>query len=166
MDGALPEGPVLIYDDDHYYMGGVMAEKLAAAGCPVTLVTPQFLVSAWTINTVERNRIHARLMGLGVRIETNTLLMELAGEEATLACAFTGLTRSLEATHVVMVTSRQARDQLYHDLVDRIDITRIGDCLAPATIAACVRSGHKYAREMDEEGKLHARRETPSVPSL
>ena len=25
MDGASPTGHVVIYDDDHYYMGGVMA---------------------------------------------------------------------------------------------------------------------------------------------
>ena len=28
--------------------------------------------------------------------------------------------------------------------------TRIGDALAPATIAAAVYSGHRYARELDE----------------
>ena len=64
-----------------------------------------------------------------------------------------------------MVTSRNARDRLYFELEDRIDITRIGDCLAPGTIADCVRSGHKYAREMDTDGEIHARRETPAVPA-
>jgi dimethylamine/trimethylamine dehydrogenase len=129
MDGALPAGPVLIFDDDHYYMGGVMAEVLANAGCQVTLVSPEPLVSAWTDNTVERG------------------------------------TRSVDANNVVMVTARRSRDDLYRHLEDRIDITRIGDCLAPGTIAACVRSGHMYAREMDAEGELRARRETPPVPS-
>jgi dimethylamine/trimethylamine dehydrogenase len=28
-------------------------------------------------------------------------------------------------------------------------VTRIGDCLAPSTIAAAVYSGHRYARETD-----------------
>ncbi len=165
IDGAVPEGPVLIFDDDHYYMGGIVAEKLAVAGCAVTLATPEPVVSAWTINTVERDRIHARLMRLGVRIETNSILVELAGKESILACAFTGDRRPLEAAHVVMVTSRKAQDHLYHELEDRIDITRIGDCLAPGTIADCVRSGHLYAREMDVEGEIHVRRETPPVPA-
>ena len=31
IDGAVPDGPVLIFDDDHYYMGGIIAEKLAVA---------------------------------------------------------------------------------------------------------------------------------------
>jgi dimethylamine/trimethylamine dehydrogenase len=169
MDGARPDGPILIFDDDHYYMGGVLAERLAAAGNRVTLVTPESLASAWTINTVERDRVHARLLSLGVEIEANSALVELAGEKATLECVFTGRTRSFEAAHVLMVTARDARDQIYlgvqEDLQDRLEITRIGDCLAPGTIAACVRSGHKYAREIDAPQEPIARRETPSIPS-
>ena len=113
----------------------------------------------------ERGRIHTRLMGLGVRIETNSALVELAGKEATLACVFTGERRLLEVAHVIMVTSRVANDDLYRELEDRIDIVRIGDCLSPGTIADCVRSGHLYAQEMDTDGEIHARRETPSVPT-
>ena len=35
---------VLVYDDDHYYMGGVLAELLSNADCKVTLATPAPLV--------------------------------------------------------------------------------------------------------------------------
>jgi dimethylamine/trimethylamine dehydrogenase len=165
MDGTLPEGPVLVFDDDHYYMGGVVAEALAAAGRSVTLATTEFLASAWTDNTAERERIQARLIDLGVRIEPNTALLELAGEEAVLACVFTGRRRTLNAANVVMVTARLSRDDLYRELEDRIEITRIGDCLAPGTIAACVRSGHEYAREMDAEtqDEVRFRRESPTL---
>ena len=48
-----------------------------------------------------------------------------------------------------MITSRRPQDELFYALVDRIDIQRIGDCLAPGTIATSVYSGHRYAREMD-----------------
>jgi dimethylamine/trimethylamine dehydrogenase len=161
MAGTLPEGSVLIFDDDHYYMGGVVAELLASAGRTVTLATTAFLASAWTDNTSERERIQARLLGLGVRIEANTDLQALAGNEATLACVFTGAQRTMAVSSVVMVTSRESRDGLYRELEDRIDITRIGDCLAPGTIATCVRSGHEYAREieLDSESEVVVRRE-------
>ncbi|MEE8534670.1 MAG: NAD(P)-binding protein, partial [Kiloniellales bacterium] len=46
MAGARPASPVLIFDDDHYYMGGVLAEKLRRDGCAVALVTPAFAASA------------------------------------------------------------------------------------------------------------------------
>ncbi len=165
MAGSLPEGPVLIFDDDHYYMGGVVAEVFAAAGRQVTLATTEFLASAWTDNTSERERIQARLINLGVRIEANTVLMGLAGEDALLACVFTRRERTLKVANVVMVTSRTSRDELYAELEDRIDITRIGDCLAPGTIAACVRSGHEYAQEMDAEpeDEIRFRREIPTL---
>jgi len=161
MAGSLPEGDVLVFDDDHYYMGGVVAELLAAAGRTVTLATPAFLASAWTDNTAERERIQARLINRGVEIEANTVLVELAGEQATLACVFTGTRRTVRAATVVMVTSRLSRDGLYRKLEDRIDITRIGDCLAPGTIASCVRAGHEYAREidLDPESEVRVRRE-------
>ena len=43
--GKAVQGPVLIFDDDHYYMGGVLAEKLRAAGHEVIYVTPAADVS-------------------------------------------------------------------------------------------------------------------------
>ena len=50
-------------------------------------------------------------------------------------------------------------DRLYHALVVRQAewadngirrVVRIGDCLAPSTIAAAVWSGHRFARELGE----------------
>jgi dimethylamine/trimethylamine dehydrogenase len=54
MRGVVPEGRVLIYDDDHYYMGGVLAELLSRKGCQVSLVTPAPLVSYWSQYTLEQ----------------------------------------------------------------------------------------------------------------
>src|SRR6266446_1030023 len=51
MAGTKPSGQVVIYDDDHYYMAGLLAELLVAQGCCVTLVTPASEVSNWTRNT-------------------------------------------------------------------------------------------------------------------
>jgi len=44
-EGRLPTGRVLVFDDDHYYMGSVVAEALVAQGAKVCFVTPQNLVS-------------------------------------------------------------------------------------------------------------------------
>ena len=38
MAGIRPEGSVLIYDDDHYYMGSVIAEQLVADGGDVLIL--------------------------------------------------------------------------------------------------------------------------------
>ncbi len=39
MGGEIPTGQVVLFDDDHYYMGGVLAELLVENGAKVTLVT-------------------------------------------------------------------------------------------------------------------------------
>jgi dimethylamine/trimethylamine dehydrogenase len=149
MDGVLPAGPVLVFDDDHYYMGGVVAERLRRAGLDVRLVTPANEVSTWTTHTDEQHRIQARILGLGIVIETGTSLVSIDEESVRLECIYTGAEHEVEAAAVVMTTSRTPDDALYYSLAGRIDITRIGDCLAPGTIATSVYSGHQYAREMD-----------------
>ena len=149
MAGLMPAGPVVVFDDDHFYMGGVIAEALRRAGLDVTLATPANEVSTWTTKTVEQHRIQARILGLGIVLETGTALASIGGDAVVLESIYTGETREVEAASVVMITSRLPQDDLYHALVERIAIQRVGDCLAPGTIAAAVYSGHKYARQMD-----------------
>lgn len=160
MDGKSVAGPVIIYDDDHYYMGGVIAEKLRLQGLDVTLVTPAPLVSAWTVNTLEQTSIQRRLLSIGVQVHANEALVAFQNGEATLACAFTGSLRTVKARSIVMVTARLQNDALYENLLARSGewleagiktVNRIGDVVAPGTIAAAVFSGHRYARELDRK---------------
>jgi len=162
MNGVVPEGPVVVFDDDHYYMGCVLAEKLLQDGLDVTLVTPAGNVGAWSEHTAERTLAHTRLVELGVRLETHSTLDAIEKDSATLSCVYTGKSRECGASSIVLVTSRAPVDGLYHELADRLDIRRIGDCLAPGTIATAVHSGHAYARAMDarEDDALPFRCET------
>ncbi len=177
MDGALPDGPVLVYDDDHYYMGGVIAERLADAGREVTLVTPEDMVANWAERTLEQGFIQTRLLEKDVRLVTAHALSAIADGEVTLSCAYTGRERQHEAASVVLVTARLPEDGLYHALVADpgkladagiVDVTRIGDCFGPATIANAVHAGHRYGRELTWSWQDEApfRRETPSPYSL
>jgi dimethylamine/trimethylamine dehydrogenase len=155
----------VVFDDDHYYMGGVIAEALRRADVDVTLVTPEGNVSSWSKLTDEQGRVQARLLELGVKIEVSAVLESLNDDEAVLSCAYTGRTRAIPAASAVVVTSRQPRDALFHELGDRIEITRVGDCSAPGMIAAAVFAGHRYARQMDTEvGDVPFLRERAVVP--
>ena len=49
--------PVIVYDDDHFYMASVIAEKLALDGYKVTYVTPLASVATWTDLTLEQDKI-------------------------------------------------------------------------------------------------------------
>ena len=159
MAGSLPEGRVLIYDDDHYYMGGLMAELLVAQGAAVTLVTPASEVSNWARNTLEQHKIQARLLDLGVRIETNQAVARIERGGVSTACVFTGRLRELEAETVLLVTARLPQEALYRSLLDRrgdwaaagvASVTAIGDAWAPSTIAAAVHAGRRYAEAFEE----------------
>jgi len=67
MDGRVPSGNVVIFDDDHYYMGGVLAELLIQKGARVTLITPAAYVSEWTLNSLEQAEIHKKTRIAGCR---------------------------------------------------------------------------------------------------
>jgi dimethylamine/trimethylamine dehydrogenase len=149
MDGARPDGRVVVFDDDNYYLGSVVASALASAGAEVTIVTPVGAVASWSHNTDEQILTQMRLMGEGVKIETHTILATIGEKSVELSCVYTGSTRDVLADHVVLVTSREPNDALYTELDERIDITRVGDCSAPGIIAAAVMAGHRYARSMD-----------------
>jgi dimethylamine/trimethylamine dehydrogenase len=172
MDGRYPTGPTVVFDDDHYYIGGILAEKLRREGLEVILVTPAERVSAWTVNTLEQQAIQRHLLELGVRIMTNTDLVAFSGAEATLECVYTGRRSGLDANSIVTVTSREADDELAAALAESTQalaaagiasVVSIGDCLAPSTIAAAVYAGHRYAREFDQPDSVGFRRELMQI---
>ena len=163
MSGTLPSGPTLVYDEDGYYLGGVIAERVKAAGVPVHLCTPSDSVSHWAGMTSERWRVRSHLMKLGVGIELAHSLAAFDGTTATLSCEYGGATKGLAVASVIMVTQRMPKDSLYHDILSRVDgnsaelpftLKRIGDCAAPGIIAAAVHAGHRYARELDAKVDL------------
>jgi dimethylamine/trimethylamine dehydrogenase len=148
-----PGGRVLVYDNDHFYLGGVIAELLAADGCEVSLVTPAPMVSFWTQYTLEQGRIQERLVSLGVALHTEHTIHTLAGGEAIGVCARTSDEQHLPYDGIVVLSDRLPDDALYHALVPLRDtgtlesLRCIGDAEAPGIIAQAVFAGHLAARE-------------------
>ena len=156
LNGRMPSGRVILYDDDHYYMGGVLGELLASQGCEVTLVTPAPLVSYWS-------QYHA---GAGTR----PTQADADGHQAPGAAhaavdrerlgeaGFHGDGRyiQLECNSVVLVTDRISNDALYYELKPALEAGKlkslrlIGDAEAPNIIAQAVFAGHLAAREFEE----------------
>jgi dimethylamine/trimethylamine dehydrogenase len=162
MAGVRPDGDhVVIYDDDHYYMGGVLAELLRREGRHVTLVTPANCVSSWTSATMEQHRVQRRLLELGVDIVASHAVVRTVAGGATATCVFTQRERHLACETAVLVTARLPEDTVYRELVARRSdwahaglrsVQAVGDCWCPATIAAAVWEGHRYAQELDQDG--------------
>ena len=159
--GTPTPGPVVIYDDEHYFMGGALAEKLARSGHAVTLVTPYPQVSGWTIYTDEQGFIQDRLMRLGVTLVTQHMLTHQGEVNTTIACATTGAARDIACQSLILVTGRLPVDDLWQSLHSRPNTVRVGDCLAPSSIADAVYSAHRYARLLGEPD-LPPRRERPN----
>ena len=158
MAGIELKGPVVVFDDDHFYMGGAISEKLRRDGCEVTLVTPAAEVSSWTHNTLDQHAVQKQLMELGVRIVTTHNLTVIRSNAVDLSCVYTGTSKTLDCSATVLVTMRQPVDDLWQAYPDLI---RIGDVLSPSTIAAAVYSGHLFARELGDSnvGNVPFRRE-------
>jgi len=156
MDNNLPGGNVVLYDDDHYYMGSVLAELLAMNGCNVTLVTPAATISAWTEYTLEQKRIYKRLLDLNVTLLPQHVIASHSPTTATVTHTISHAETVLPCDAVVLVTDRIPNDSLYHELKPALADGRlkslrvIGDSEAPNIIAQAVFSGHLAAREFDE----------------
>jgi dimethylamine/trimethylamine dehydrogenase len=162
MDGGtviskLVSGNWIIYDDDHYYMGGVLAELLAVNGCNVSLVTPAPFVSYWSQFTLEQERIQHKLTRLGVKLYSKTVLSEIQNDCVRLIDTISGNEIELSRDGVVLVSDRISNDAIYYDLKPALDegkintLRVIGDAEAPNIIAQAVFSGHLAAREFEEE---------------
>jgi dimethylamine/trimethylamine dehydrogenase len=113
----------------------------------------------WTWATLEQFRIQSQLMNAGVGIATCKNVVAVEEGSVALACVYTGARSQLDAASVVMVTARLPDEALFlalegdaRKLADAgiRHLECIGDCHAPATIAAAVYAGHCYARECDE----------------
>ena len=146
-----PDGPVAVYDDDHAYLAGVLAEKLAADGHKVVFVTPESLVSGFTSLTLEQHRVQARLLELGVDIICNHTLAGLEPGAMQIACGYTGRRREITCDAAVLVTERLRETALYDALQGRglTTLELIGDAAGPALIADAVYAGHMAARNFE-----------------
>src|SRR6185503_10113118 len=175
MRGQLPDGPVLLFDDEAFYIGSVMAEVLRAAGREVVYVTPDDVVAAWTTYTQEYKHVQKRLRSLGMQIVTAHNILAVDSEGAQLACVYTGREQGVTCASILAITARLPNDGLQTALEALSSdwqgagieaVTPIGDCYAPGLIAHAVYAGHRYARELEEpsEGEVCFRRRASQPP--
>jgi dimethylamine/trimethylamine dehydrogenase len=150
---------VVIYDDDHYYMGGVLAELLAKNGFNISIITPAPLVSYWSQFTLEQERIQRKLVKLGVKLYPQTVVKEIESDCVRLQNLISESITGVSCDGVILVSDRISDDSLYYELGPSLEegklrsLRVIGDAEAPNIIAQAVFSGHLAAREFEEENK-------------
>jgi len=148
--GAEPGGEVLVYDDDHYYMAGALAERMLVAGCRVRYLTPASCISSWTAMTDEQEFIQRKLMAMGIETVFGQVIAALDEHRLSTRCIYSGEIVEHDFEHLLLVTSREPDDALFLSL-QAGNTTRIGDCLVPSSIADAVYAGHRFAREYGEK---------------
>ena len=160
----VPGESVVVIDDDGYFMGPSLAEKLASEGHRVTIVTGLDDVAPMMHFTLELPNMYRRLNELGVTIEPRHHVTAVDAGKVTGEYVFDtqGEIRTWEADAVVLCTHRVTNDALYRALKDELGmdalsaegvlgVYRIGDCEAPRLVADCVFDGHRLAREIDSD---------------
>ena len=171
MEGRFPSGRVLVYDDDHYYMASVLAERLIEQGCQVIFVTPAPSIAEWSKNTLEQPHILRRLRSLGAELYAHTLVEQIEPGRVLLSSNLRQDPEWMPVDAVVLVTNRVSQEGLYRELqMDLAEgslktLRRIGDADAPHLIAQAVYSGHLAAREFEaqSDGSVPFKREKVQV---
>ena len=150
--GVIPDGPVVIYDDDHNYMASILAELLRAKGCETTYVTPLASVATWTAHTLEQRSIIGRFKSQGIPIHVNSTLSGYSNGVVTVQDAYAvNSERQFEAAALLFVGARLPNKRLFDGFAQTQSATQgvlAGDCLVPGMIQAAVHSGHRIAKEL------------------
>ena len=170
------KGPVVVYDDEQGYLGGVVADHLSSDHHEVIFITPASIVSPWTESTLEQKRVQKSLLLNGVNIICNKSIDKAEGQSLNLQCVFTGEITHVKCSAIVMVTERILNTTLYDQLIEqnnsieggkRKHIQLIGDAESPGLIADAVFLGHLAAQNFEEpEQEIQKAMFMREMPSL
>jgi len=168
-DGCLKDtGPVVVFDDERFYLGSVLADWVVKQGRECIYVTPSPLVSPWSEHTLEQHKIQSRLISLGVTLCLSHKLASVTDSAIDVQCVYSGIVKTHEAKNLLLVTSRLPSEQLWLELeackckwrTHKVEnVMPIGDCLAPGIIANAVYSGYQCAMSLDLTTNLEPKRE-------
>lgn len=159
MDGRLPAGRVVVFDDDGFYTASVAAELLCRHGCEVTYLSVEDSIAPWSRHTLDYPHLRKRMAELGIAAIVSHNIVAYRGDTLSLEHVWDGRRRELPCDAVVTITARLPDDALYQDLLQREaewanagirSVRCIGDAEAPGLIAHAVYAGHRYARDLGE----------------
>jgi 2,4-dienoyl-CoA reductase (NADPH2) len=142
---AWPPGPALVYDPVGGPVGVGVAELLAAAGWPTSIVTQDQVAGTQLARTGDLADANTRLLRAGVTRELRSLLREANAGHAVLEDSWTGEQRTVDCVLVVHCGHRLPDQALY---LTRPGTPRAGDCVAPRTVHEAVLEGRRAAMEV------------------
>lgn len=141
----LPDGPVLVYDPVGDATGTAVAERLAAAGRTVTILTQDRVVGTQLALTGDLADAHVRLSRAGVTLLRRSVLRSVHHGGALAEDAFTGEQYKIDCAVVVHCGHRLPDESLDGPV-------RAGDCVAPRTVHEAVLEGRRAALAVEGGG--------------
>ena len=160
LNGCELKSPVIIFDFDYYYMGGLMAEFIKDLGHEVTIITPFDKVSPWSFNSNEIDEIQLRLQEKDIRVITQCRIKKVKDSSVKLIHKVSHEETDIDRGSLVLVGYRKQNDSLFSDLNSREEdlktsgiksLQNIGDSNAPGAVVHAVFAGHLYANTFDQE---------------
>ncbi len=147
---AEPGASVVILDADGHVTPVGLAERLAARGARVTLVTCYPTIASKLLDEVNFPYVYARLLELGVAVRVNSWAARIrTGAVDVFNLYAPAALESIDAATVVMATARAAADDLYLALRgSNFELHRVGDCVAPGDIGTAMLAAHRLGREI------------------
>ena len=160
LNGCELKSPVIIFDFDYYYMGGLIAEYIKDLGHEVTIMTPFDKVSPWSFNSNEIDEIQLRLQEKDIRVITQCRIKKVKDSSVKLIHKVSHEETGIDRGSLVLVGYRKQNDSLFSDLNSREEdlkksgiksLQNIGDSNAPGAVVHAVFAGHLYANTFDQE---------------
>ena len=159
LNGCDLKSPVIIFDFDYYYMGGLLAEHIRDLGHEVTIITPFEKVSPWSFNSNEIVEIQSRLIEKDIRVHTEHRIIDVMDSSLKLINKVNNKESSIDRGSLVLVGYRAQNDSLYDSLISDEEalktsgiksVQNIGDSNAPGAVVHAVFAGHLYANTFDQ----------------
>ena len=160
LNGSKLRSPVIIFDFDYYYMGGLLAEYIRDLGHEVTIITPFEKVSPWSFNSNEIVEIQLRLMEKGISVQTEHRIIDVTDSSLKIVNKISNKEADIQRGSLVLVGYREQNDSLYNSLKSNENalkssgiqtIQNIGDSNAPGAVVHAVYAGHLYANTFDQK---------------
>ena len=158
LKGCELKSPVLIFDFDYYYMGGLIAEYISDLGHEVTIITPFENVSPWSFMSNEVNEIKVKMHEKNIKTITEYRVNEFKNQTLTLTHKVTKEIMGVDRGSLVIVGMRLPFDALFKELsanqslLDDAGVktlNHIGDSNSPGAVVHAVYAGHMYANTFD-----------------
>jgi 2,4-dienoyl-CoA reductase-like NADH-dependent reductase (Old Yellow Enzyme family) len=133
---------VVVLDETSNWKGGGAALKLAEEGHFVTIVTASPFIMSEMARTNADAQLRTRLRQLGVRMLTETVILEWHGDGATIQ-AFGGKSERIVADSLIVAATNISE----HALADELGAPTIGDATAARNAAMAIYEGRKLAMQ-------------------